>query len=75
MKPVTLRLHASSLGGRIAALVSSVAGGDALAAATIAAPSIDLLARSTNLSAVIRGCEPPMLRDSDGREIGAGLGC
>ena len=48
MKPVTLRLHASSLGGRIAALVSSVAGGDALAAATIAAPSIDLLAPAVN---------------------------
>ncbi len=44
MKPENLRLHATSLGGRIAALVSSVAGGDAAAAPTLAALSFDLLA-------------------------------
>lgn len=33
MKPENLRLHATSFGGRVAALVSSVAGGDAAAGA------------------------------------------
>lgn len=43
MMPENLRLHATSLGGRIAAVVSLVAG-DPAAAPTLAAPSLELLA-------------------------------
>ncbi len=77
-KPVNLRRHACALGVRVAALVSLVAGGDAGADLALADTSLDLLAalrRPVRLWAAIRGCRPPMLRDSPGRETRADLGC